>query len=252
MASKYWIKLYHELVDDPKVMTLRPALRWRFIETLLVAGEMDEDGYLPTVREYAWRVRDNEEIVETEFVELLDAGLLSRDDTRFFVTKFAERQAAVSGNERWRKWKERQQKQEYYADETDNQRTANVSLDRGDIDIDTDIDKRIEIDGEEPNADGIYADLSVAFCNKTGIPELTGGPSKWYESLKRLGEAGVKPVDIEKAIDILRDKDYSIVSLRSIEKTAIGEMSKRVGTRGGKSKDPSRLVSGDLAGYIEH
>jgi len=145
MASKYWIKLYHEMVDDPKVMTLRPALRWRFIETLLVAGELDEDGYLPTIKEYSWRVRDSEEIVETEFVELLDAGLLSRDDTRFFVTKFAERQAPVTGAERVARYRERKQKDEYY--ETQELPVGNDNDTKRYTDTDTDIDKDTDTDG---------------------------------------------------------------------------------------------------------
>ncbi len=94
---------------------------------------------------------------------------------------------------------------------------------------------KLEIDGvEEPNPNGIYAELSVAFCNKTHLPELTGGPVAWYESLTKMGEAGVQPIDIEKAVDILRDKDYSIVRLSSVTNTAIGEMSKRLKPRGKK------------------
>jgi len=129
------------MVDDPKVMTLRPALRWRFIESLLIAGELDEDGYLPDLESYSWRVRDNAEVVETEFVELLDAGLLSRDDTRFFVTKFAERQEANSSTDRWRRWKKRQQKQEYYEDDAEHQRKPNETFDRRDKDKEEDKDK---------------------------------------------------------------------------------------------------------------
>lgn len=147
MASKYWIKLYHEMVDDPKVMTLRPALRWRFIETLLLAGELDKEGYLPTIQEYAWRVRDNEEIVETEFVELLDAGLLSRDDTRFFVTKFSERQAKVSGAERVARHRDRQHKDEYYATQGLPKCNDNVTNRYTDTDTDKDIDKDKNGDG---------------------------------------------------------------------------------------------------------
>jgi len=150
MASKYWIKLYHEMIDDPKVMTLRPALRWRFIETLLMAGEMDEDGYLPTIKEYSWRVRDSEEIVETEFVELLDAGLLSRDDTRFFVTKFAERQAPISGAERVSRYRERKQKDEYY--ETHELPNGNDNVTFRYTDTDTD---KIRIDTEEEKNKGV-------------------------------------------------------------------------------------------------
>ena len=88
---------------------------------------------------------------------------------------------------------------------------------------------------EEVNPDGIYTELSVAFCNKTKLPELTGGPQAWYESLNRMGEAGVQPIDIEKAVDILREKKYPIVRLLSVENTAIGEMSKRL-SPGGKKK----------------
>lgn len=119
MSSKYWLKLYHEMLDDPKVMTLRPSLRWRFVETLLMAGEMDEEGYLPDLNHYAWRVRDTLELVESELIELADAGLLSREDGRWLVTRFSERQAPVSAAERMRQLRLRKQKDDYYGGETD-------------------------------------------------------------------------------------------------------------------------------------
>ena len=145
MASKYWIKLYHEMLDDPKVGKLRPALRWRFIECLLVAGECDEDGQLPDITGYAWRVRADVETVETDFVQLAEAGILSQDSGRWKVTKFAERQAPVSGAERWQKWNDRKHKQEYHESQTETKRLPNASpndsLDRIDIDK-----NRIDID----------------------------------------------------------------------------------------------------------
>ncbi len=118
MAAKYWLKLYYEMLDDPKIGQLRPALRWRFVECLLVAGECADDGALPAPAEYAWRVRGNTEEVETDFVQLSEAGLLSQVDGRWIVTKFAERQAPVSGAERVARYRERKRKQEYYGDET--------------------------------------------------------------------------------------------------------------------------------------
>ncbi len=75
MASKYWIKLYHEVLDDPKIGRLRVALKWRFIECLLVAGD---DGILPQIDDMAWRVRADVEELETDLNELSDAGLLNR------------------------------------------------------------------------------------------------------------------------------------------------------------------------------
>ena len=121
---------------------------------------------------------------------------------------------------------------------------------------DKDIDKRIDGDvEEEPNPDGIYTELSVAFCNKTKIPELTGGPEAWFKSLEKMGKAGVTVQDIEKAIDILREKDYSIVRLSSIENTAISEMSKRVGKKDKvltQEEVREKYTGGEYADYIEH
>ncbi len=144
MTSKYWLKLYHELLDDSKVMTLRPALRWRFIECLLVAGECDQDGLIPDSPRYAWRVRASEEIVHTELTELAEAGLLTRADGQWYVNKFAERQVAVTGAERWKRWNERKRKQEYNDAPTSikqspngtTNETTNETLDRSDKDID--------------------------------------------------------------------------------------------------------------------
>jgi hypothetical protein len=141
MAAKYWLKLYHEMLDDPKIGQLRAPLRWRFIECLLVAGECDEGGYLPDVPQYAWRVRADAETVETDFVTLADAGLLSQDNGAWLVTQFAERQAPVSGAERVARHRERQKKAEYYEGDTGPLRNGNDSVTKRYTDIDIDIDK---------------------------------------------------------------------------------------------------------------
>ena len=119
MAAKYWLKTYYEMLDDPKIGKLRPALRWRFTECLLVAGECDDDGYIPDSAEYAWRVRASEDVVDTELTELAESGLLSRVDGRWHVTKFNERQAAVSNAERQARFRARQHKAEYYTKDTE-------------------------------------------------------------------------------------------------------------------------------------
>jgi len=109
-----------------------------------------------------------------------------------------------------------------------------------------------DIKEEDINTNGKYTEYEQAFCNATRIPPLTPNPRKWFEACEKLGDAGVEAVDIERAVEILRDRDYSIIGLSSIVNTAINEMSKRVSSRGGKAKDPSRFVEGDLADYIEH
>jgi DnaD/phage-associated family protein len=177
MAAKYWLKLYYEMLDDPKIGQLRPTLRWRFIECLLVAGECDERGFLPPSAQYAWRVRANPEIVDTELTELAQAGLLSRVDGRWFVTNFAKRQAPVSGAERVARFRDRQRKADYYEDETQPLPTGNDSVTKRytDTDVDTDVDRDTDVDAEEKataTAFAIYQDeigsLSKIIADKVG------------------------------------------------------------------------------------
>ncbi len=107
MASNYWIKLYHELLDDDKIGMLRVPIKWRFIECLLVAGEREEAGTLPDLTRLAWRLRCNPEKLETDLSELGDAGLLNLVDGQWQVTKFQDRQAPSAAASRQRKYRER-------------------------------------------------------------------------------------------------------------------------------------------------
>jgi len=111
MAAKYWIKLYHEMLDDPKMGRLPDTVYRRCIELFLYAGELDNDGHLPCTNDIAWRLlRQNE--ASDEFIESLEhlesVGILERTDTGWLVVKFQDRQAPVSDAERQRQFRNRQ------------------------------------------------------------------------------------------------------------------------------------------------
>jgi DnaD/phage-associated family protein len=168
MAAKYWLKLYYEMLDDPKIGKLSPVLRWRFIECLLVAGETDEGGLLPDVNEMAWRVRESGERYETELNELTNVGLLSRVDGRYLVTNFSNRQQAVSGAERVARYRERQKKQGYYGDETMEKRNDNADVTKRYTDTDTDTDKITDIDKNQNVGGGDFAAVVSVYENNIG------------------------------------------------------------------------------------
>ena len=44
MASRYWIKLYHEILEDPKMGRLSDRQFRRVIELFLLAGDCEMDG----------------------------------------------------------------------------------------------------------------------------------------------------------------------------------------------------------------
>lgn len=114
MTAKYWIKLYQEMLYDPKMGLMSDRFYRRTIELFLLAGEADEEGYLPPVEAIAWKLRLDAEQLETEMIELQKVGILSVQNGRWYVTKFAERQAAVPPAERMRQFRDREKKREYY------------------------------------------------------------------------------------------------------------------------------------------
>ena len=96
-------------------------------------------------------------------------------------------------------------------------------------------------DKEEEEDTTQYRKLSVAFVNRSKVPELSGGVKRWNEGLQKLVSAGVEVQDVESAVDILREKDFTINSISSIVNTAISEMAKRKSGKNGhkpKSSNP--------------
>ena len=135
MASKYWIKLYHEILDDPKMGRLSDSLWRRFIECCLLAGELDADGALPPVMDMAWRLRMDETALTNELDQLARFGMLEyRADNPLAaywnVTKFAERQAKMSAAERMARHRERQKKDAYYGDSYATVTNRNTDIDK--------------------------------------------------------------------------------------------------------------------------
>lgn len=139
MASNYYIKLYHEILDDPKMGKLPDWLFRRAIELFLLAGENDKDGLLQPVADMAWRLRADERRFAESLQALSKVGVVHETPEGWMVTNFAKRQARVPDDERQRRKRERDKKQDYYRHEPVTER---------DIDIDTDKDKETDKDGE--------------------------------------------------------------------------------------------------------
>jgi hypothetical protein len=156
MASKYWIKLYHEILDDPKMGRLPDRLWRRVIEMFLLAGETDQDGQFPSVEDMAWRLRIPEDELRADLERIAQAGILSLEGAHYIVTRFAERQAPVSDAERMRRYRERKQDATYYGDaeDTTEQRDCNANVTNDvtirNVDTDTDIDTEKNIGADAP------------------------------------------------------------------------------------------------------
>lgn len=191
MANNYWIKLYIEILDDPKMGRLTAEQWRRTVELFLLAGEQSENGILPSLADIAWRLRvDENELLQT-MSELEQIGILNRDGDTWMVTNFARRQDAVSGAERSKAWRERAHKEQYYGtnndqakpqcvtDKSDNyseaetktQRDCNESATNRNVDTDIDIDKELTVVvvNEIPEKISDFAEIAKVYQAEIGI-----------------------------------------------------------------------------------
>ena len=110
MKSKYWIKLYHEVLDDPKMGRLSDRLWRRTIEVFLLAGDTDEEGKLPALDDMAWRLRIIPEELEADLIELQRVGIVLLAAGVWSVGNFEERQRPSTSTERSRRHRAMQRK----------------------------------------------------------------------------------------------------------------------------------------------
>ena len=128
-GRSHWIKLYVEMIDDPKVGLLPDAVKWRWVSALLLAGELNEDGYLPDVNDAAWRLHTNVETLQSEMRTLAGRGLVELREhpdgsERWFIPAFVKRQEAATSTERSRNLRHRRRQN---GDETPAQRNVAFS-----------------------------------------------------------------------------------------------------------------------------
>lgn len=156
MPSNYWLKLYHELLHDPKMAQLDSDTWRRCIEMFLFAGEHGtERGYLPSITDMAWTLHTTPEELANDIDQLLGLGILSRNkDGIVYVTQFESRQAPASPAARQKRHRERSHKAQHYGHEP---RHAHVTTRNTESESDIEIEEiRVESssDPSPPPADG--------------------------------------------------------------------------------------------------
>ena len=103
-----WIKLYTEILADPKMGLLPDHLWRRCVELFLFAGRTDNGGVLPDMREMEWTLHSPASET-TETLEALEKiGIVHRQGETWIVTNFEKRQAAMGSAARSDAHRERQ------------------------------------------------------------------------------------------------------------------------------------------------
>ena len=108
MTTRFWIKLYIEMLDNPKMARLANHLWRRAVELFLLAGRQGNDGALPPVEEMAWKLRLSHDKLLEDLQGLAKAGVVQMKEAgKWSVMNFSKWQAAVPVEERVRQFRAR-------------------------------------------------------------------------------------------------------------------------------------------------
>jgi len=227
MATMPWVKLYTEILDDPKLGRLDDALKWRFIQLILLAGECDQEGLIPLyLDDLSWRLRVDSKKLDKDLSLLEDLGLITINKTpsdyidSITVTRFPERQGRSQAVKR-EQWRDRQKRHR----DKERDVTGDTSVTNEGVTLLE--ERRVEESREDVEGQqqpfGILVD---AFITESKIPSF-GMKPRDVEAGQRMIQAGVTPDDVIVAVKELRQKKYNMVGLASIEKASYNIMSQR-------------------------
>lgn len=102
----HWIKLYTEILNDPKMLRLDDHLWRRTIELFLLAGLQNRYGTLPNIDDIAlhFRSKDVTQVLK-DLQELKKIGIVKETKSGWVVTKFTARQAPSAAAIRMRRYR---------------------------------------------------------------------------------------------------------------------------------------------------
>lgn len=105
--THYWIKLYHDILYNPKMRLMDDHTWRRTIELFLIAGIFYQEGALPEVEEIALRLRTDKQDILAVLHTLEALGTAQRDEyDEWWITNFAERQRKMTKAERMQAYRE--------------------------------------------------------------------------------------------------------------------------------------------------
>lgn len=175
MSSYSWVKLYHEVLHDPKMGRLTDNLWRRVIEVILLAGETGRDGLLPGALDMAWTLRLSVEALEADLLALAKYDIVEQTPQGWKVVHFENRQAAIDAKDRVSAYRNRIQKHDYYATETTEKQESNEPVTNRNTDKNKNREDKKKIGAEKaPRPRDLLFD---AIAEVTHTDPATAGPS---------------------------------------------------------------------------
>jgi hypothetical protein len=202
--ADYWMKLYIEILDDPKMAMLPDRIWRRFIELCLLAKRAGADGHLPDTRQIAWSLRMIPDELESDLAQIATTGIIEREINGWFIPKFAQRQAAVPDAERKAQERLRKKSQQYYGDVT--MASRNVTQSTEDRLTESEAEAEAEAEGKPSEPAAAAAMPTTGYLSIfTNVTQMAGIPNTEQEKvLGALNTLSLRYPGKQALIDYLR------------------------------------------------
>jgi len=222
--NNYWMKLWFDILRDPKMGMLPDRLWRRVIELFLLAGQNGEDGLLPDVPTIAWQLNRSAQSITNDLEKIRETGIVDQTPNGlWFVTNFKKRNEPVDSRKRIKDFRQRARYEKGNEYVTEVKRECNEVL-------------QVRYQEEQKNR---LTDLTTTttvppsdFQPFAEVYELvTGSEPKVLnaeiEAVSAIIKAGGTPDDFRSALQGMQDKDYTIASMASALTWTLKDVDKR-------------------------
>lgn len=184
----YWLKLYTEILDDPKYHRLSDDAKLGMVELMLVAKRVNMNGEIPSIEDVAFYTRRSVEWWQPVFEELSQIEYLVSNGTETIIRKFAERQSAVADSERMKQSRIVKHKKEFVSRSSYEPVTKRNGETETETEADTDTEAEAEVKSAIPTP-GLYSgdDFVIqVFSRVTGMTSIPRNDPAAYVAIDGL------------------------------------------------------------------
>ena len=233
-TNNYWMKLWFDILRDPKMGMLPDRLWRRVIELFLLAGQQGEEGLLPNPAEIAWQLNKSEKAIITDLEKIRKTGIVDINvDGVWYVTNFKKRNAPVSSSKRAKDYRMRNYGTEFTGksnaddEKTERKENVNETLRSEEEQRNRRTEEQINnttLPPLPPNENEIVQFGNVYNDITGNDPQFT---PKEVDAIQEIIKAGGTTADYRKALEGMQAKHYTIATMASALKWTLGDIEKR-------------------------
>jgi len=260
MGNNYWMKLWFDILRDPKMGMLPDRLWRRVIELFLLAGQNGEDGVLPDIQTIAWQLNRSVSSIKTDLENIEKTGIVHYSESGdWIVTNFKKRNEPVNPAKRTKDFRRRERYEKGNENVTEVKRECNDALQlryqeeqknrRTDKQIKNSINSSLSFAEKGDESDEIWLTFSSAFEELTGIePKPTDAV---VAMLAKFDELGVTVDEYRRAIQEMQAGNYTVATMKSPETWVMNNRNSKKPTSTGHVRAiDDKSIWGYIPGYV--